>query len=70
MEENEIMESKRVSTKEAARRLGMAECTLRMLMRNKEIDIGYVSKGGKGGGTNHRYWIYEDKLNKCLGKDV
>lgn len=67
MAENEIMESKRVSTKEAARRLGMAECTLRMLMRNKEIDIGYVSKGE---GTNHRYWIYEDKLNKCLGKEV
>ena len=66
MAENEIMESNRVSTKDAARRLGMAECTLRMLMRNKEIDIGYVSKGG----TNHRYWIYEDKLNKCLGKDV
>lgn len=67
MAENETMESKRVSTKEAARRLGMAECTLRMLMRNKDIDIGYVSKGG---GTNHRYWIYEDKLNKCLGKEV
>lgn len=58
----------RVSVTQASKELGISVPTLRMLMRNKEINIGKVVKSSLKGKRN-TYLIYRNLLDKELGRE-
>lgn len=59
--------SERVSLKQAAKELGMAQQGVREYMKRGLIDIGDVLPDASGGKTN-RYFIWRDKLDRYMGK--
>ncbi|MFG6379181.1 MAG: hypothetical protein K1W19_12840 [Lachnospiraceae bacterium] len=61
--------SERVSVVQAARELGISPQGVRENMKKGLLDIGYVFPSVSGTKTL-RYFIYRDKLNKHLGKEV
>ncbi len=61
--------SERVSVAQAAKELGMAQQGVREYMKRGLLNIGEVFPSVSGTKTL-RYFIYRDKLNKYLGKEV
>lgn len=59
---------KRLSVKEAAKRLGMQPEYVRYLMDREVLPIGYVVKR-PGGGKRNTYLIFEGLLKKAIGEE-
>lgn len=59
--------SNRVSVAQAAKELGLAECSVRIWMESGQLPIGRCIK--RKGGRRATYLIYRDLLDKELGKD-
>jgi predicted HTH domain antitoxin len=58
--------SERVSLKEAAELMGVSPQCLRMMMRKKAINIGFVVEVN----TKKSYIIFRERLNRVLGKET
>ena len=57
------MQDMQVTVSEAARLLHMTTTTVRVLMRQERLPIGYVKTGPSG---RHTYLIYREMLNREL----
>jgi len=62
--------NKKVPNKIAAKTLGMSVDMMFWLMREGLIDVGTVITPKQSGQKYHKYFVYEDKLNKHIGKEV
>ncbi len=60
--------TERVTVLQAAKELGVAPQAVRIQMQRGKLDIGMVMPSIQGKGL--RYWIYRNKLDKVLGKEV
>lgn len=61
--------NKRVPNKIAAQMLGISTNMMFWQMRKGLIDIGTVITPEQSGMKYHKYYVYEDKLNKHIGKE-
>jgi len=61
--------NRRVPNKLAAEILGISSTMMFWQMRKGLIDIGTVITPSQSGMKHHKYYVYEDKLNKHIGKE-
>ena len=61
--------SKRVPNKLAAEILGVSITMMFWQMQQGLIDIGTVITPEQSGMKHHKYYVYEDKLYKHIGKE-
>ena len=55
----------RITVEDASRVLGLTPLSVRLLMRQGQLDIGYVIKTGHG---RHTYLIYQELLERELSR--
>ena len=55
----------RITVEDASRSLGLTPLSVRLLMRQGQLDIGYVIKTGHG---RHTYLIYQELLERELSR--
>ena len=57
--------STRITVEEASRALGLTPLSVRLLMQQGQLDIGYVIKTGR---KRHTYLIYRELLERELSR--
>ena len=55
----------RITVEEASRALGLTPLSVRLLMQQGQLDIGYVIQTGQ---KRHTYLIYQELLERELGR--
>lgn len=55
----------RITVEDASRALGLTPLSIRLLMRQGQLNIGYVIQTGHG---RHTYLIYQELLEKELSR--
>ena len=55
----------RITVEDASRALGLTPLSVRLLMRQGQLDIGYVIKTGR---KRHTYLIYRELLERELSR--
>lgn len=55
----------RITVEDASKVLGLTPLSVRLLMRQGQLDIGYVIKTGHG---RHTYLIYQELLERELSR--
>ena len=55
----------RITVEDASRALGLTPLSVRLLMRQGQLDIGYVIKTGQ---KRHTYLIYRELLERELSR--
>ena len=55
----------RITVEDASRALGLTPLSVRLLMQQGQLDIGYVIKTGR---KRHTYLIYRELLERELGR--
>lgn len=55
----------RITVEDASRALGLTPLSVRLLMQQGQLDIGYVIKTGQ---KRHTYLIYRELLERELGR--
>lgn len=55
----------RITVEDASRALGLTPLSVRLLMRQGQLEIGYVIQTGHG---RHTYLIYQELLEKELSR--
>ena len=55
----------RITVEDASRALGLTPLSVRLLMRQGQLDIGYVIKTGE---KRHTYLVYQELLERELGR--
>lgn len=55
----------RITVEDASRALGLTPLSVRLLMRQGQLDIGYVIKAGE---KRHTYLIYRELLERELNR--
>ena len=55
----------RITVEEASRSLGLTPLSVRLLMQQGQLDIGYVIKTGE---KRHTYLVYQELLERELSR--